>query len=34
VIAGKLDTMPAGSALDKNDWIIILLIVILVIVLL
>jgi hypothetical protein len=34
VIAGKLDTMPAGSALDKNDWILILLIVILAIVLL
>lgn len=34
VIAGRLDSLPAGSALDKNDWILILLIVILAIVLL
>ena len=34
VIAGKLDTLPAGSALDKYDLILILLIVILAIVLL
>jgi len=34
VIAGKLDTLPAGGALDKNDWILILLIIILAIVLL
>lgn len=34
VIAGKLDTLPAGSALDKNDWIIVLLVVILAIVVL
>ena len=34
VIAGKLDTLPAGSALDKYDWILILLLVILLIVVL
>ncbi len=27
VIAGKLDTLPAGGALDKTDWVIILLLV-------
>lgn len=33
-VAGRIDTLAAGGALDKTDWILILLIVILVIVLL
>jgi hypothetical protein len=33
VVAGRIDTLPAGGALDKTDWIIILLVVILVLVL-
>ncbi len=34
VVAGRIDTLPAGGALSQTDWILILLIVILVIVLL
>lgn len=33
LVAGRIDTLPAGGALDKTDWILILLIVILVLVL-
>ena len=32
VVAGRIDTLPAGGALDKTDWVIILLIVLLVII--
>ena len=31
-IAGKLDTLPAGGALDKTDWLLVLLLVILLLV--
>lgn len=34
LVAGRIDTLAAGGALDKTDWILILLIVILVLVLL
>ena len=34
VVAGRIDTLPAGGALDKMDWILIFLIAILVLVLL
>lgn len=34
VVAGRIDTLPAGGALDRTDWILILLLVILVLVLL
>lgn len=34
VIAGKLDTVPAGGALDRTEWIIILLVVLLAIIIL
>ncbi|MGH8660878.1 MAG: PA2779 family protein [Burkholderiales bacterium] len=33
LVAGRIDTLPAGGALDKTDWILILLLVILVLVL-
>jgi hypothetical protein len=33
VVAGRIDTLPAGGALDKTDWIVILLIVLLIIIL-
>ena len=33
LVAGRIDTLPAGGALDNTDWIIILLVVILVLVL-
>jgi hypothetical protein len=32
VVAGRIDTLPAGGALDKADWVIILLIVLLVLI--
>jgi len=32
VVAGRIDTLPAGGALDKTDWVIILLIVLLVLI--
>ena len=34
VVAGRIDTLPAGGALDRTDWILVLLLVILVLVLL
>lgn len=34
VVAGRIDTLPAGGALDKTDWILIFLVVILVLILL
>lgn len=34
VVAGRIDTLPAGGALDRTDWILIFLIVILVLILL
>lgn len=34
LVSGRIDTLPAGGALDKMDWILILLIVVLVLVLL
>ncbi len=33
VVAGRIDTLPAGGALDKTDWVIVLLIVLLVLIL-